>query len=198
MLIIRSGSSFSLVAMAIAGVGFLAGATIAQDVLSHFPQLPDTAIQLLEDRQTTVELPQQAVVPSDLLGSDREITEILELRKSLGGGVISILGDLENAPSKQKLQEEFEAGLARLVLEGRSGSKPIIQGRPSPQASLPPVRSRLSAENLRIKVTAIRRVSKQLEQLAWDLEEIDAFEEADRLRQQAADLRQQARQTRLP
>lgn len=141
--------------------------------------------------------PQEPVSPANSLRSGQELNEIMDLRRSMGGGVSSILGDLGSGNSEEGLQQDFEAELARLMEQGEAGKAPVLQG-PVPTLAvqesmvLPPITNR-PTPHAKEKVAAIRRVSRQLEALAWDLEEIDAYGEADRLRQQASDLRQQAR-----
>lgn len=154
-----------------------------------------------------------------------ELDEILSLRQSLGGGVMSVLGDMADGDTKQELQAEFKAELGRLM-QGNSQAKPQLPagvGKVGPRMPLPPINSagavsgmppspvqpgsllppvgqqqllsvaRLPGVNLEMRIDAMRRVSRQLEELAWELEEIDAYAEADQLRRQAQELRQKSR-----
>lgn len=135
-----------------------------------------------------------------------ELDEILALRKSLGGGVISILGDLDG-DAKQQLQADFEAELGRLMQQ--ETQSPPLQTADDPSVlplkpavprvgvahghRLPLIASVGPVVNVDSKIAAMRRVSRHLEELAWELEEINAYAEADQLRQQAQELRRKSR-----
>jgi hypothetical protein len=117
---------------------------------------------------------------------NRQVDEIIALRDGLGGSVVGSVFGAENGLADE-LNGEFQAELARLVRQGADEPQDRM-----PEAQLMP--GELPRVALSEKVHAIRTVSRQLEQLAWDLEDIQAYVEADRLREQAMALRIKARE----
>ena len=146
------------------------------------PQLPN--------RPALVQ-PQNTVSPSV---KQEELDDIMELRKSLGGGVMSVLGDMADGEVKQQLQADFESELGRLMQE-RSPVLPPKKAGTGPQRGALPLRvaEQPAKTGIHARVAALRRVSRNLEELAWDLEEINSYAEADQLRQQAQELRRKSR-----
>ncbi len=101
------------------------------------------------------------------------INEILQIRKQLGGGtgleLETILGCSNN--------------LIRFDPATRDG-EPVHRPNAASDSSLPAT-----------AVSRIRRVARQLDEMAADLEDVELYEHADDLRVKADSLRRQARNT---
>lgn len=144
-----------------------------------------------------------------------ELSEILKLRDQLGG-VNSLFPEVENSDLKRQMETEFNAELQRLAqndarLEQRPRSSNPFQLNQTgavwpessnrPTSSLAPEMTRTTSPN-QVQPAAISRprmngkekatllqVSRELESLAWRLEEIEAYQAADQIRDQATQLR---------
>lgn len=172
---------------------FLAGNLGAQEIL-HERQASDAMLRQVPISPSIQIQPAaiQKQEPPIESANQEELKEILELRKSLGGGVISVLGDMAEGDAKQQLQAEFEAELGRLMGQETQSAPPTHASLGQPLPLMESMAQPMGG-NINVRVAAMRRVSRNLEELAWELEEIHAFAEADQLRQQAQDLRRKSR-----
>ena len=147
--------------------------------------------------------------------TSQEVQEILELRQSLGG---SVLDGLDLGPDAEKIraemQMEFQKEMVRLANENasreaaqraasnsklkRNGALPLISGISQQQktSSIIGFVSEANQSSISVdQVKVMRKIARQMEELAWELESTESYQHADRLRDQSRRIREQCRQT---
>ena len=153
--------------------------------------------------------------------SDSSINEILEIRKRLGGGTGIGISDLFKPTSIRKTRKKstLKANVSsilddkkpvpslavsdseRIFFEMLQSSPPVHVGRTDPgyhrnnRTQSAPEDQVLGESEVKSQGKTARDAARRIEQLAADLEDSELFAGADRLRQVAADLRQQVRKT---
>ncbi len=131
------------------------------------------------------------------------MAEIKQIRDQLGGGISETLKDVDQMPSfgaieitapqdeaatteRQASPEElFNEELRSVMAEQETKGSPISE--PS-QPSLPASASSQTQSNYAYRTEELRTCARELEQLAGRLETIEAYEHADQLRRQAAEI----------
>lgn len=154
------------------------------------------------------------------------LDEMFLLRNSIGGGLSGSLSELAagGQESREALQAEmddaFREELARLM---QQASENVDKARNStaPTEILPPrniqvpsieVPNQLRPAQMKdravraggvavwnqAQVIKVRKVARMLEELAWELEDVGAYQNADRLRSEAEEMRLKARRDSAP
>lgn len=194
------------------GLFVLAMAGMAQPAFSQNPVRSNKgAVTVLPPRAT-----QDQAAPLD----KQTVEEILSVREQFGGGVGTILGQLDLGQDenlRETLQKEFETELMRLSQQARNRGADDPR---NPRSTTPQLQIRNSsglgswmgdagghqhqtgrqhqAKQDEARRRVFRDVARQLEGLSWELEEVDAYAEADRLRQLSAEMRERVRVKSAP
>lgn len=129
------------------------------------------------------------------------IQEIQDLRSELGGNPLGL--------SDKEAREVFAKELQKLSQQDKkpgtqnslAPSSPYAKANSSSKVDWTDTRSsipnRLTKTRSRKWVQARRQIARQLDQLASDLEDLEEYQQADKLRQQAAEIRKKCREVKI-
>ena len=155
-------------------------AVVVVGLLTTTVRAQDAVLQSTGDSPSGTALP--SVIANDDLDELRTQNRVREIQEQTGGSILGpILGSDMDPEERNRVYNETLEQLVREDYENKRRSREIAEV------------GRQFVVDSREKMEAFREVARQLEESAWELEEVGAYDSADSLREQANKLRQQAR-----